>query len=322
MLKIGKLISDGLNTFGGAVEKKILLKSSCKLSYPPVFIIGPPRSGTTLLYQLLVHSCDFAYFSNLSTLFWKMPVIASHLSKGFLKRYNSDFSSNYGRTKGLSAPHEAGEIWNRWFPKKYNYVTSGYLTNISKKEIYATVAAIENLYNAPFINKNVKNSVRILALKEIFPMAVFIEIQRNPISNAISILKGRKNNLKDINQWWSVMPKEVESLKDRNYINQIAGQLYYVKENIRKDSNICGKDSFYRLSYEELCSNPNKELKNILEFLWKRGVFVKKTKNFIPERFSQKTVNINSLNKEEAMLALKVENLFEQSEIISNYAEC
>ena len=30
----------------------------------PVFIIGPPRSGTTLLYQVLVARYTFGYFSN------------------------------------------------------------------------------------------------------------------------------------------------------------------------------------------------------------------------------------------------------------------
>ncbi len=34
--------------------------------HPPVFIMGPPRSGTSLFYELLVTRYDLAFFSNLA----------------------------------------------------------------------------------------------------------------------------------------------------------------------------------------------------------------------------------------------------------------
>jgi len=34
------------------------------LRYPPLFIIGPPRTGSTLLYQLVVQRFDVGYLAN------------------------------------------------------------------------------------------------------------------------------------------------------------------------------------------------------------------------------------------------------------------
>ena len=43
------------------------------------FVLGPPRSGTTLLYELLLTRFRFAYFSNLAHRFYRTPVAASRL---------------------------------------------------------------------------------------------------------------------------------------------------------------------------------------------------------------------------------------------------
>jgi len=39
--------------------------------YPPIFIVGAPRSGSTLLYQLLAYYYNFSYFTNYSSLFYR-----------------------------------------------------------------------------------------------------------------------------------------------------------------------------------------------------------------------------------------------------------
>ena len=43
------------------------------LRYPPIFIVGPPRSGTTLVYQALIEYLDVGYLSNFHGWFWGAP---------------------------------------------------------------------------------------------------------------------------------------------------------------------------------------------------------------------------------------------------------
>ncbi len=52
--------------------------------YPPVFIIGPPRSGTTVLYQLLCKHTNFSYINNFIGHWYRIPILAA-------KAYNTLF---------------------------------------------------------------------------------------------------------------------------------------------------------------------------------------------------------------------------------------
>lgn len=265
--------------------ESIILKRKPTPRYPPVFIIGPPRSGTTLLYQLLVHGYHFAYFNNLSVLFKDSPAAITALAKPFLKNYRSDFQSAYGRVRGAAAPHEGGEIWNRWFNIAYHYVGPGEPAAEIKFEIRATVAAMENIFRAPFLNKNVKNSVRIGCLKEIFPTAVFLEMRRNPVDTAVSILKSRRKNLSSDKLWWSVKPRQIESLQHSHYLRQVAAQVYYIHENIERDQKLFAVDDLHPVYYHRLCVNPERELDAIYRFLVSRGVPVRSGNTVIPASF-------------------------------------
>lgn len=290
--------------------ESIILKREPILRYPPVFIIGPPRSGTTLLYQLLVHAYKFAYFNNLSALFNDSPAAVTALTKPFLKPYRSDFKSAYGRVRGAAGPHEGGEIWNRWFDTAYHYTGPGELPAKSRACIYATVAALEGIYRAPFLNKNVKHSVRIGCLKEIFPSALFLELRRNPLDTAVSILKGRRANLASAGHWWSVMPREIGEIKDDHFLHQIAAQVYFIHEDIARDIALYAANECYPVYYDRLCVNPGRELESISNFLASRGVPVKPLNMAIPDSFPLRRPDAGLPEAEKRELAGRLNELF------------
>ena len=53
------------------------LKKEIKCQWPPIFILGAPRSGTTLIYQLLISNFRFAYFPNIANTFYMCPIYAT-----------------------------------------------------------------------------------------------------------------------------------------------------------------------------------------------------------------------------------------------------
>ncbi|NIU01843.1 MAG: hypothetical protein GWN01_13315, partial [Nitrosopumilaceae archaeon] len=60
----------------GILDRPYLMREiECR--YPPVFILGPPRSGTTLLYQLMTCSFNFAYIPNIANKFYRCPISAT-----------------------------------------------------------------------------------------------------------------------------------------------------------------------------------------------------------------------------------------------------
>src|SRR6185295_3526902 len=81
--------------------------------HPILFIVGPPRSGTTLAYQVLAHFLPVTYFNNLTDLFPRSPLSASLLFNRWLRPNPDPFHSFYGNTAGLAEPNDAFHIWNR-----------------------------------------------------------------------------------------------------------------------------------------------------------------------------------------------------------------
>jgi len=47
---------------------------------PPIFIVGAPRSGTTLLTQVLISSFELGYIDNISSKFWTNPLMGVIIS--------------------------------------------------------------------------------------------------------------------------------------------------------------------------------------------------------------------------------------------------
>jgi len=96
------------------IESKLISKN-IKLPFAPIFIIGLPRSGTTLLYQVMTKCLKMCYFNNLTDHFPKSPVLVSLLTSPFNgNRPHGDFSSYYGETIGWNAPSQGGLIWREW----------------------------------------------------------------------------------------------------------------------------------------------------------------------------------------------------------------
>ncbi len=272
------LVKQSVQVFHNAtsVFDFLFFSGTPELMFPPIFIVGAPRSGTTLFYQVLTHSFETAYLPNIANWFYRCPLTATKIGFLFCPTYRSSFSSRFGYEKGCMAPSEAGNIWNRWFPhegrEKFNYTPKGYLNENDRKEIFSLITHLERLFHAPFLSKNVKMSVRIPAVSEIFPEAIFLYIQRNPLHAAASILRiRRQNQLK----WWSVMPEEIDRIQSLPEIEQVCHQVFWVEKDIERDLRRFFPEQYMRISYEDLCRNPNETLSGISEFLEKKGVSVR-----------------------------------------------
>ena len=73
---------------------------------PQVFVCGPPRSGTTLVSQVLLNSARFSFFNNLMSLFPGAPITAARRLGRFTGPRRRDFTDFYGKTRSLSGPND------------------------------------------------------------------------------------------------------------------------------------------------------------------------------------------------------------------------
>ena len=78
-------------------------------SDPLVLIVGSPRSGSTLLYQVLTGHLPVSYPSNLTELFARAPITAT---KRFSRmgRRRVAYRSYFGNTRALGSPNDAFSI--------------------------------------------------------------------------------------------------------------------------------------------------------------------------------------------------------------------
>ena len=96
-----KAVFKGLNLIEKAITKKYTLK------FPPIFIVSPPRSGTTLTRQVLAWLFPTSYFSNftsMSTLHVgrPLPITTAYLVNRFGQTDLGSFENSYGRSHGRS----------------------------------------------------------------------------------------------------------------------------------------------------------------------------------------------------------------------------
>ena len=104
-------------------EAQLFPSQSPKL--PTLLIMGVPRSGTTLMLQVLAASGRFGYPSNLIARFYGNPSIGVAIQKVLIendhegqlwpgvRNWRSD--SQLGRTYGALAPSEFWYYWRRFF---------------------------------------------------------------------------------------------------------------------------------------------------------------------------------------------------------------
>jgi len=251
---------------------------------PPAFIIGPPRSGTTLFYQLLISKYDVGYPNNLMGKFYRCPNLAARMTATHYQERNSqiEFASEYGNTPGLYGPHEFGEFWNRWFPKDPHYLDEDDLTEDAIQDIRQNISSLLNYLDHPILFKNVLHSMRIKALFRIFPNALFLVCERDPVFTAQSIYLTRKNFPAAKSGWWSVKPKEYNEIQEKSLLEQSVLQVYYVTRQIQEDAAKTEPDRFHWLTYETLCRNTREELGKVRDFLEDHGFNMTSTDIAIP----------------------------------------
>ncbi|MEM1329464.1 MAG: sulfotransferase [Planctomycetota bacterium] len=259
---------------------------------PPVFVVGPPRSGTTLLYELLITRFRFAYISNLAHRLYRAPAAATMLGRGVVSRWQGRFESRYGHVAGWGAPNEGGWVWQRWIPEEHT-LTEVELNGRDLDTLVRTMNSISQVMSAPFINKNVMLGVQMRLLDHLFPGCSFVEITRDPVANARSMLRARREDGGEggEREWISVRPDGWEAFRDANPAEQVAAQVLLASAQIARDASeierSSGKPRLCTVDYASLCARPREILDEVGSFLRSTGRELE-NRGDVPDRFDHR----------------------------------
>jgi hypothetical protein len=240
---------------------------------PPVFLIGPPRSGTTLLYEAMVTRFRMAFIANVAHRFFRTPVAASRLMRGAISGWRGSFTSSMGHIGGWVAPNEGGWVWRRWLADG-DWTDGADLPDRSIAGLRALTGGIAGVLDAPFLNKNVMHSNRLPAMRRIWPEARYIVVQRDVADNARSIIRAEREGrgpAPDANQWWSVRPRLAPQWQHRGVVERAVAQVIGVHADIGRDSAALGPDRFLTVRHEDLCARPEAVMAEVAAFLARTG---------------------------------------------------
>lgn len=254
----------------------------------PIFILGSPRSGTTLLYQLLTEQLDVGYLTNVHA---AEPFDVARVERERRPRASrtaSDFDSEHGETAGSAGPSEAGEFWYRFFPRDPHQVHDHDATPQRTSELRAVVRLFADACGAPVVFKNVFNSLRIPVIARALPEARFVVIERDLESNARSLLAGRIKR-GDMDAWWSARPDGSAVVADATPARQVAWQAATMQRVARTELARIEPERSMVVSYTELCSAPGRVLAEIMEWLLGEGVRIgHRADAQVPEAFERR----------------------------------
>ncbi|MCL4289635.1 MAG: sulfotransferase [Thermoleophilia bacterium] len=269
----------------GRLETALGDGSERPLAQAPVFIVGAPRSGSTLLYQLMVERFDVAYLSNLHCRLHGAPALVERAVRA-LPAPGSAFTSRYGNTDGARAPSECLQYWYRFFRRSPQHVPLAAADPARLRALRASLRALGRAARRPLVLKNLVSSLRLEPLGATLPEAVFVVATRDPLDNARSILAARRDIHGDYSRWWSVEPPAIAELRALPPEAQAVEQIRHVEDLIRAGCDRLGPERFLRVRYEDLCDDPRGTLETIAALAERNG-FSLAPRQEVPERFER-----------------------------------
>lgn len=245
---------------------------------PPVFLVGPARSGTSLLYKLLCLHPDAAFVSNyvarlpgvpwlagLNRLARRMPATQRRVwfGSGAANAYV------YGRPRALAdrlfpMPVEGEPLFRRAGFEPPTPGT-GQGTDTVEARLRRQIRTLRSATGASiFVNKRIANVYRIPILTKAFPDARFVVLVRDGRAVALSLSKV---------DWWPASPvpwyggtpgdwasegRDPWELCARNWVEELRAM----------EAGLAGVPAAHvlRLSYEELVAEPASRLHEVAAF--------------------------------------------------------
>lgn len=252
--------------------------------YPIIFAAGAPRSGTTFLAQTLCQYIDSTHVDNVGAKFWLAPVLGLKLSKKLFNEKEADisFRSEFGRTTGADI-HGFHYFWihHLRLDQSGSLFESLETRGIDPTIVRGHLAAMTDEAQKTLIMKGYYPSYFMPWFQQHVPGSVFVLIRRNPLDQARSIYRVRQAYMTSMSDWWSMLPPEIDELRDLSPEEQIAGQIFglrrmYARQLARKDIAATWVD------YEELLKDPATCLQRIHADIQKLSELPLITRNLLP----------------------------------------
>lgn len=237
-----------------------------------IFILGAPRTGSTLLYQAICSRLSLPYIANLTNdIFAETPIVGLAIQRAMPVEIS--YASRYGKTDGPFQPSEGSAVMTRWFGGGHpSALVSARILEGMEPHFLATLAAAEALFGAPLVIKNAWNCFRVSYLAQASPAARFIWIRRDAADAAKSDLAARYRTKGSAREWNSATPANIDDLRGMAPAAQVVENQHAFNNAVAAGLSHHAEGRWREVWYEDFCRDPDAVLADLGAFLERSAI--------------------------------------------------
>lgn len=267
-------------------EKRVLKMDTRETKIDrPIFLIGMPRSGTTMLQDIMCAHPQVTYITNTMNVYPTCFCAVETIRRKMKLDFEGDRYIGDSVSVTAGSPSDAIAFWGKWFKGdpyslEYKALTKEDFSEADLQNMYETIKKV--IWFSPEPKKRIFNKLlsplpHIRLVNEFFPDAKFVYILRDGRMTANSMLKlyhreverqtrihGRKPEKVFVP--YPRFPKLAEYARQHG-VDNIRTTAHLWDDSVTFIDTIKDRlNHFYEIRYEDILVNPIEQLSKIFEF--------------------------------------------------------
>ncbi len=251
----------------------------------PVFVVGMPRSGTTLVLEVLSARSDLAWFSRpLNRVPW-LPAVctaerfaAVHPSLRSIMYRSDQIGTGLRRVRRLErlrlGPTEGTNVWRHWAGERFmsDFMLGVQATDRDRRRLRMLVSKLLRYEAKPRFVAKLTGPTRVGYLSSVFPDAHFVHVLRDLRAVAHSLLHnhpGWRDTFRTREPAWEGLDEELLKLwteLGQSSLALAAIEWRAVIESARSEASEVARDRYLEVRYEDFVADPHGKLDELTAF--------------------------------------------------------
>jgi len=237
-----------------------------EIEHPVVFVIGAPRSGTTIMTQILSYGLGAGYIPNLAARFWRAPVTGLRLAREVLgprEHWSPGFASTHARTHEPDGIHEFGYFWKYWLDVGEDGIPSGDFWRMYRMR--DAIANIVHELGAPWVCKGIYPAYVANEIDD--PLdgnVLWVHVKRDYNDTCASILQAQR--MTGRYPWFGWRPPNYKELE------KTPGGAERVQEQVKWCHRSYGRISDITVQLERLAEDPDGVVEDVARVIGCTGM--------------------------------------------------